>query len=124
MFNEPFLALLTSQEAQVHPHGLLNSRVTDMHEKRIRQIHRVIVPPGKWWSAIFGVPRPQTNTERRSTSLSPGPPLPKQGAPCTLTLSLPRVAHPKQFNHGVGKGKTSTGGTLSEMLIWRTLMQT
>ena len=51
------------------------------------------------------------------------PSLPKQGAPGTLTLSLACVADPKQLNHGVGEGKTAIRRTLSEVLIWRSLMQ-
>ena len=51
------------------------------------------------------------------------PSLPKQRTPCTLTLSLACVADPKQLNHGVGEGKTATGGALTGMLIWRPLMQ-
>ena len=51
------------------------------------------------------------------------PSLPKQGAPGTLTLSLARVADPKQLNHGVAEGKTATGRTLTGMLIWGSLMQ-
>ena len=53
----------------------------------------------------------------------PRPSLPKQGAPCTLTLSLSCIAHPKQLNHGVGEGKTAIGRTLTGMLTWRSLMQ-
>ncbi len=51
------------------------------------------------------------------------PSLPKQRAPCTLTLGLACVADPKQLNPGIGEGKTAIGRTLTGMLIWRPLMQ-
>ncbi len=51
------------------------------------------------------------------------PSLPKQGAPDTLTLRFACVADPKQLNHGVGKGKTAIRCALSEVAIWRSLMQ-
>ena len=70
------------------------------------------------------IDRRQANAERRGVALATRPSLPKQGLPCALTLSLHCIAHPDQLNHGVGKGKTSTGRTLPRMLIWRSLMQT
>jgi len=51
------------------------------------------------------------------------PPLPKQGAPGTLTLSFSRVADPNQLNHGVDEGKTAIGRTLTGVLIGRSFMQ-
>lgn len=51
------------------------------------------------------------------------PPLPKQSAPGTLTLSVARVADPNQLNHGVDEGKTSIGRTLTGVLIGRSFMQ-
>jgi len=51
------------------------------------------------------------------------PPLPKQGAPGALTLSVARVADPNQLNHGVDEGKTAIGRTLTRVLIGRPFMQ-
>ena len=51
------------------------------------------------------------------------PSLPKQGAPSTSVSSIAFIADPKQLNHGVGKGKTATGRTLTGMLIRRSLAQ-
>jgi hypothetical protein len=39
-------------------------------------------------------------------------------------LSLACITHPEQLNHGVSEGKAAAGRTLTEMLIWRPLMQT
>ena len=51
------------------------------------------------------------------------PSLPEQGTPGTFASRLVLIADPKQLNHGVGKGKTPTGRTLTGMLIRRSLMQ-
>jgi len=51
------------------------------------------------------------------------PSLPKQGAPSTFASSLAFIADPKQLNHGIGKGKTATGRTLTGMLVGRSLAQ-
>ena len=68
--------------------------------------------------------RPHADAEGRGVSLPTRPSLPKQGASCTLTLSFACITHPEQLNHGVSEGKTAAGRTLTEMLIWRSLMQT
>ena len=52
------------------------------------------------------------------------PSFPKQGASCSLTLSLSCITHPEQLNHGVSEGKAAAGRTLTWMLIGRSLMQT
>src|SRR5215831_14010974 len=68
--------------------------------------------------------RPHADAERRGVTLPTRPSLPEQGAFCTLTLTLARIAHPEQFNHRVREGKTATGRALTRMLIWRSFMQT
>src|SRR5258707_15671198 len=123
MLDKPLFALSSSHEAQIHPHRLLNSHVADMHDKRIWQIRRPILPCGKRQPCVLRIDRPQANAERRGVMFPTRPSLPKQGAPGTLTLSLACVADPKQLNHGVGKGKTAIRCALSEVPIWRSLMQ-
>jgi hypothetical protein len=46
------------------------------------------------------------------------PSLPKQGALTAFASSFSFIADPKQFNHGISKGKTPTSRTLPRMLIW------
>ena len=52
------------------------------------------------------------------------PSLPKQGASCTLTLSLCCIAHPEQLHHGVNEGETTARRTLTGMLVGRPLVET
>src|SRR5215470_5976075 len=123
MFCEPCFALSSSHKAQMDPHWLLNSRFADLHGKRIRQICRPIFPCPERWSCVLRMDRPSADPERRSATLPTRPSLPKQGASCTLTLSLACITHPEQLNHGVSKGKTAAGRTLTGVLIWRSLVQ-
>src|SRR5215469_4478004 len=68
--------------------------------------------------------RPHADAERRSITLSAGPSFPKQGASCTLTLSLSCIAHPEQLHHGVNKGETTARRTLTGMRVGRSLVET
>ena len=56
-------ALSSSHEAQIDPHRLLYSHVVDVHDKRIWQIRRPILPCGQRWPCILRIDRPQANSQ-------------------------------------------------------------
>src|SRR5215813_9019815 len=108
MLNEPLPSLSSFHEAHINPHRLLSSCFADMHDEWIRQIRRSVLPRCKrGWSYMLWISRTQANAKRTGTTLAAGPSLPQQGASCTLILSLCRVAHPNEFDHGIGKRKTT-----------------
>src|SRR5215468_9724332 len=117
MLDKPPFALSSSHETQINPHRLLNPHFADIHDKRIWQIRRPILPCRKRWSGVLRVDGPQADSERRCVVFPARPSLPKQSALSTFVSSLAFIADPKQLNHGVGKGKTATGRALTEMLI-------
>src|SRR3974377_2181492 len=121
MLGEPPFALSPSHKAQMDPHWLLNSRFANLHGKRIRQIGWPIAPCKEGGSSVLRLDRPHADAEGRGVSLPTRPSLPKQGAPCTLTLCLACITDPEQLNHGVSEGKTPAGRTLTGGLIWRAL---
>jgi hypothetical protein len=48
MLDESLFVVKLSLEAQVHPHRLLDRRLTDVHNERIRQVTRPIFPRAEW----------------------------------------------------------------------------
>src|SRR5580692_6635931 len=106
MLSEPMLTLGALHEAHIYPHRFLNSRCTNVHDERIRQISRSVLPGWKRrFSYFFRIGRAYANAERRSIAVATSPSFPKQSAPRALILSLTRVAHPQQFDHGICKRK-------------------